>query len=85
MKRKIRINNDKSKYTLSSAAAEFYKHNRIKGLAATTQDAYKVYVNSFIRWYGDNKKLSCVSGDKDLLVLGCENYYCCRLLSSVLE
>lgn len=61
MARKVFIKKEIYEHTLKTAAEEFYKHNRIKGLAAATQDAYKMYVNCFIKWCGDNKKLSCVT------------------------
>ena len=37
---------------LKVAAEEFYRHNRVKGLAEETQKAYKGYVESFIEWCG---------------------------------
>ena len=61
MARKIYIKKEKSEYTLRAAAAEFYKHNKIKGLATATQDIYKVYINTFITWYGESSLISDIT------------------------
>ena len=47
MRRKINLN-----YTVEQAAAEFYRHSEIKGLAEATIKAYKNYVNNFMDWFG---------------------------------
>ena len=44
--------------TLKTAAEEFYKHNRIKGLSDETQKSYKGYVGCFIEWCGEETILS---------------------------
>lgn len=47
MKRKITLT-----YTVEQAAAEFYRHSEVKGLAEATLKGYKNYVNNFIDWFG---------------------------------
>ncbi len=47
MAKKAWISKEISGYTLKTAVAEFYKHNKVKGLAAATQDIYKVYMMEF--------------------------------------
>ena len=55
--RKIVKQIELEEHTLKSASEEFYKNNRIKGLAEETQKAYKVYVDCFIRWFGEESLL----------------------------
>jgi len=47
--------------TIKSASEEFFKHNRIKGLAEETQISYKRYIDCFIQWCGEETLLSDVS------------------------
>ena len=56
MKRTINLN-----YTLSQAAAEFYRHCEVKGLAEQTLKTYKGYVDNFIDWYGADNPIADVS------------------------
>lgn len=44
--------------TLKTASEEFYKHNAVKGLAMDTQNGYKGYINSFVKWCGENTLLT---------------------------
>ena len=39
---------------LRGCAEEFYRHNRIKGLAQESQKSYKGYVENFIKWCGED-------------------------------
>lgn len=57
--------------TLRGAADEFFANNKAKGLAPATQETYKMYVNCFIRWLGEDTLISDVTErvlDKYLLV-----------------
>lgn len=56
--------------TLASAAEEFYRHNRVKGLALQSQKVYRWYVDGFIKWCGGNVMVSDVTA-KDI-----EDYIC---------
>lgn len=47
--------------SLGSAATEFFRHNQIKGLAKATQDAYKMYVGCFVKWYGEDVPMSHIT------------------------
>lgn len=38
--------------SLAQASAEFYRHNKVKGLAEETQKGYKNYVKNFVKWCG---------------------------------
>ncbi|MBO5062882.1 MAG: tyrosine-type recombinase/integrase [Campylobacter sp.] len=40
--------------TLGTAAEEFYRHNKIEGLAKATQEAYRDYVGAFVKWCGED-------------------------------
>ena len=44
--------------TIKSASEEFFKHNRVKGLADESQKSYRGYVNNFIAWCGADTLLS---------------------------
>ncbi len=44
--------------TVRTAAEEFFEHNRVKGLATATQKSYKNYVNTFIKWLGEDTMLN---------------------------
>lgn len=47
MKRKITLT-----YTVEQAAAEFYRHSEVKGLAEATLKDYRNYVDNFVEWFG---------------------------------
>lgn len=47
--------------SLETAAEEFYKHNKVKGLANATQTAYKDYIGCFVRWCGKDTLLSDIT------------------------
>lgn len=59
--RKIIKQIEVEEHTLQSASQEFYKHNRIKGLATETQKAYQVYVDCFIKWCGEDTLLTNIT------------------------
>lgn len=40
--------------TIGQAKEEFYRHNKVKGLAPTTQKGYKEYVEHFANWCGND-------------------------------
>lgn len=48
-------------WTIHDAAQEFYKHNRVKGLAQATQEIYKVYISSFMKWCGEDTLLDDIT------------------------
>lgn len=39
--------------TLRVCAEEFYRHNRVKGLAKESQKSYRGYVENFMKWCGE--------------------------------
>jgi len=50
--------------TLGTASEEFYRHNRVKGLAEETQKAYKSYVGMFVKWCGEDTLLTEITEKK---------------------
>ena len=46
---------------IQQAAEEFYLSNKAKGLAEATCEVYKIYITSFIHWYGISEDLYNIS------------------------
>ena len=42
--------------TLGQAKEEFYKNNKVKGLAKETQRGYQNYIDHFAKWCGEDNK-----------------------------
>lgn len=43
--------------TLETASNEFFKYNKVKGLAVATQRTYKGYINGFVDWFGRERNV----------------------------
>lgn len=61
--KKIKRINEVDECTILTASNEFYRHNRIKGLAEETQKMYAVYLKCFIEWCGADTLLSDIDTD----------------------
>ena len=40
-----------------TAAEDFYRHNKAKGLSEATQKSYKGYIGNFVKWIGEDALL----------------------------
>lgn len=50
--------------TVRAAAEEFYINNKAKRLAPATQEGYKIYVECFVRWIGEDTYVSDLTEKK---------------------
>ena len=50
--------------TLAQAKEEFYKNNKVKGLAQETQKGYRNYIDHFAKWCGEDTPMSEITTKK---------------------